>query len=178
MNLIEDESLKGIFLLILAVACNFLPDQLSCQSQKLLNENMFAKHCITLIILYFAIDFTSGVNNKPQHPGKTMYITLLIYIVFMLFTRMNIYFTVVSFLILLSIYILNNYKQYYLQKEEDSNRIKVINTSKNILFIILIVLIFIGASSYFIKQRRDHGKNWSTFKYIFGTTKCYYLTKK
>ena len=178
MNLIEDESLKGIFLLILAVACNFLPDLLSCKTQKLLNENMLAKHFVALVILYFAIDFTSGVSNEPQHPGKTMYITLLIYIAFILFTRMNIYFTVVSFLILGAIYVLNNFKQYYLQKEEDLSRIKAINTSINVLFITLIVLILVGAGSYFIKQRRDHGKNWSTFKYIFGTTNCYYLTKK
>ena len=57
-----DEAMKGIFLLILAVAGNFVAETLGCKTQKLLSENMLAKQVVILLILYFAIDFTSKHN--------------------------------------------------------------------------------------------------------------------
>ena len=38
--------IKGIFLLILAVAGNFVAETLGCKTQKLLSNNMLSKHII------------------------------------------------------------------------------------------------------------------------------------
>ena len=51
-----DESKKGIFLLILAVVSNFIAETMGCKTQKLLNNNMIAKHFVILfidIIIYY-----------------------------------------------------------------------------------------------------------------------------
>lgn len=60
-----DNTIKGLFLLILAVAGNFVAETLGCKTQKLLSENMLAKHFVIILILYFAIDFTSEKLNTP-----------------------------------------------------------------------------------------------------------------
>ena len=62
-----NDVIKGIFLLVLAVAGNFVAETLGCKTQKLLSENMYAKHLVILLILYFAIGFTS--SDEPQHPS-------------------------------------------------------------------------------------------------------------
>ena len=172
MSLYEDESIKGIFLLILAIAGNFIAETLSCKTQKLLRENMLAKHTISIIILYFALDFTAGLSKKPQNPLKAMLMTLIIYILFILFTKMDLNFTVVTFFLLAVIYILNNFKQYYKEKDEKDKVVKYLEISKNYISGILFGIIFIGFGTYFIKQRKEHTKDWSTYKFIFGATKC------
>ncbi len=42
----DSDTIKGIFLLILGVSGNFVAETLGCKTQKLLSENMFAKHFI------------------------------------------------------------------------------------------------------------------------------------
>ena len=62
------ERIKGLFLLILAVSANFVGNLLGCKTQKLLTENMFAKHIVLILLIYFTVDLTS---NKIFHPGKS-----------------------------------------------------------------------------------------------------------
>ena len=61
-----EDTLKGVFLLVLAVAGNFIAETLGCKTQKLLSENMYSKHFISLFVLYFAIGFVN--SDSPQHP--------------------------------------------------------------------------------------------------------------
>ena len=77
-----NDVIKGIFLLVLAVAGNFVAETLGCKTQKLLSENMYAKHMVILLILYFAIGFTGG--DIPQHPSVVLKMALGIYVLFFL----------------------------------------------------------------------------------------------
>ena len=43
--------IKGIFLLILAVAGNFVAETLGCKTQKLLSNNMLSKHIIIILTI-------------------------------------------------------------------------------------------------------------------------------
>ena len=75
--------IKGVFLLILAVSGNFVAETLGCKTQKLLGESMLAKHFIILLVVYFALGFTSDGN---PHPGDLAKNSLIIWIMFVLFT--------------------------------------------------------------------------------------------
>ena len=84
----SNEILKGVFLLVLALAGNFTAETLGCKTQKLLSENMFVKHFISIFILYFAIGFVN--NDHPQHPLIVMILSVIIYGLFLLFAKINI----------------------------------------------------------------------------------------
>ena len=159
--------IKGTFLLLLAVCGNYIAETLSCKTQKYLKENMFLKHFIILIMVYFVINL---MDDKIKHPSENLKITIAIYIIFLLFTKTNIYFTIFSFLILLIILIIENYKKYY--KKNKNNKYKIMEKIQNYLIYLLITIITIGFFLYFIKQRNDHKKNWNTLKFIFGVVKC------
>ena len=53
----SEDAIKGIFLLILAIAGSFITETLGCKTQKMLINNMFAKHFVIILILYFTINF-------------------------------------------------------------------------------------------------------------------------
>ena len=167
-----DQAIKGIFLLVLAVCGNFVAETMGCKSQRLLSKNMIAKHFITFLLLFFAIDFTT--TQSDDSPLDTLKLSSIIYIFFILFTKMNLVFTVLVFLMLTIVYIIGLYIEYYSSHdEEDHNGILVtLKKTKKFLYSGIIGMILLGFGLYFIKQRNEHKKNWSTIKFILGTPKC------
>lgn len=159
--------LKGMFLLILAISGNFIAETLSCKTQKHLSNNMYLKHSIIILMIYFVINL---MDNKIKHPRENFKATLFVYISFLIITKMNIYFTLLSFLLLTSIFIIENYIIYY--KKKKINKYKELYKIQTKLLYLLCGIIILGFSLYFIKQRNDHKKNWNSLKFIFGVIKC------
>ena len=79
----ENIIMLGLFLLVLAVSGNFLSETLSCQSQKLLTDNMIAKQMIIVLVIYFAIILTSA---RGLHPGKALAYAVAIWAGYIMFT--------------------------------------------------------------------------------------------
>ena len=159
--------LKGIFLLILAICGNFIAETLSCKTQKILKNNMYFKQLIIILMIYFVINL---MDDKIKHPKENFKITIIIYLTFLMLTKMNIYFTLITFIILTTIFILENYIIYY--KKNKNNIHKNLKDIQNKLIYTLGGIIVLGFSLYFIKQKNDHKKNWNTLKFIFGVVKC------
>ena len=103
--------LKTIFLLILAISGNFIAETLGCKTQKLLSENIYSKHIVILLLLYFAMDITSN-KTTPISPFVQMRYALVIWVLFIIFTRMNLNFTIAVFIILGIIYNVFFYRIY------------------------------------------------------------------
>ena len=59
--LLDNNLLKGIFLLILAIAGNYIAELFGCQTRYLLNNNIFVKHFLTLVLIYFTLGFTDNI---------------------------------------------------------------------------------------------------------------------
>lgn len=167
----DSDTIKGIFLLILAVSGNFVAETLGCKTQKLLSEDMFAKHIIIYLIIYFALGFTS---NNHVHPGELAKYSLLIWILFVLFSKMTLPFTIVTFILLAFMYIIHSFIDYYKHQGEEKHK----NDIENFQMIekytksTVILMVIIGFILYFMKQYKEYYKTWSTFKFIFGVNKC------
>ena len=165
----NDEYIKGIFLLALGVSGNFVAETLGCQTQKLLTESMLAKQSVILMMIYFAIDFGAASN---QSPFKNVAVTLGIYILFIMFTKMNIYFTLSTFSLLALVYFINSNINYYKDDTKHKNLVKDLSMVKKILYYLIIGLIIPGFIIYYLEQRKDHGNGWDPLKFIFGVTNC------
>ena len=164
-----DDGIKGIVLLILAVAGNFVANTLGCRTQKLLNENMYAKHLVILLILYFAINFTN--SNEPMHPKTTLKISLGVYVLFLLFTKMDIYFTMIVFGLIVITYINSTFINYY-TKVTPNSKIKRLKNIQMMMYTLMTCLVVIGSVLYYRKQYSEYYKIWSIKKYLFGVNKC------
>ena len=167
-----DTEVKGLFLLVLAISGNFIAETLNCRTQKVLSENMYAKHLISLFILFFSIT----LFNKEE-PLKIFIKAISIYILFLLFTRMNLMFTWIVFILLTVYYVVGLYLDYYVKESEKESekyldRIKKLHKTKELITKMILIFILTGFTLYFQKQYKDHYKNWSTTKFIFGVRNC------
>lgn len=171
--------IDGVYLLILTVMGNFVAELLGCKSQKLLSNNMYAKHLLIIIVIYFVIGFTG--NDSSVSPGIRFKYAFIVWLLFVLFTKMNIYITGISFAILTSIYLINDYVKYYQTLDKNNNNdtnkdlIFKLNNYSDLLIKSLVGLILGGSSIYAYKQYNDHKSNFSLMKLVFGTLKCDFL---
>ena len=167
----SDGMLKGIFLLILAVSGNFVAETLGCKTRKFLTENMFAKHAVILLILYFSIGFTSG--DTPTYPFTNLKAAMYIYILFILFTKMNMMFTTIVFTLLTIAYINYTFINYYeTVTPKETVKIEHHRNVQNLLYKIIIGMILVGFVLYYRKQYAAYSKTWSTTNFLFGVNKC------
>jgi len=173
--------IKAIFLLILAVSGNFVAETLSCSTQNILSNNMLAKQFVILLMIYFTLGF---VGDNSVNPTINFVFTLLMYVIFICFTKMDIYFTLISIIILTLIYIIHSYSDYYKlldTKDKNIKHKKTINRLENVIklmSIILILIIVTGFVIYTNRQMKTHGANWSTRKFLFGVNVCDSLKQK
>lgn len=167
----EGKIVKGTILLTLAIMGNYTGELLSCRVQKLLSENILMKHIVSFFILYFAVDFTS---DTPLHPSHIIINAFVIYLIFLMFNKLNVIFTIIVFLIFAIIYILTTYRIYYDYTDNKKYQYMIdnIDNISNIFKFTGIIILIIGFVTYFRKQYREHSKNWSSFKFLFGVIKC------
>lgn len=164
-------TIRGTVLLLLAVAGNFIAETLSCNTQKLLRENMFAKHIITLFILYFAVDFAN--TEEPEHPFAILKTAGVIYLLFLFFTKMSLRFTIAAFSLLAGIYVLTTFIDYYkVDSANNADLIERLEKMQENTFLFILGVIVVGTGAYFMKQYKDHKDEWSTFKFVFGIERC------
>ena len=160
---------KSLFLLFLSIVGNFIAETLSCGSQKVLEKNMFVKSLIIFFLIYFTMDFS---DKSVVHPIVHLKRSAVVWIFILMFTKMNNFYTGITLLLLILTYIVNNFIEYYQHDETNNkemlNRLNMINYILNRLMIVMLV---IGFSLYFLKQKRDH-KKFSYTKFILGVQKC------
>lgn len=165
-NYLDKNLVKGVFLLIIAVCGNFVAETLGCQTQKLLAENMLAKHLIIIMIIFFSINLT---GDSDIHPNINMLKSLFVWILFVFFTRMSLNFTIIVFSLIMIVYIMDSYINYYIKKNEETKSLLLVQTN---LYYIICLLIITGFVLYLKKQYIDYKDNWNTLTFLFGKTIC------
>jgi hypothetical protein len=164
----------GIFLLILAVSGNFVAETISCQSQKLLSTNMFAKNIIILMVIYFSLGFAS--SEKIVNPITLAGNSVVIWLFFLLFNKMDIQYTVISIVGMFAILVLKNFVDYYVASKENAHMVPILVKGMDFLFASVCLTVIVGFLLYFKKQYREYYKSFSFITFIFGKTTCKSLT--
>ena len=166
--MIHRDLIKGIFLLVVAVCGNFVAETLGCQTQKLLSNNMFAKQFVILLTIYFALDFTNEDIVSPVEHIKT---SVIVWTLFLLFTKMNLVFTIITFGLILVSYVSGNFIDYYQATNADKRDYNVLENIEIMSVRLAVATTVFGFIFYFFKQYREK-RNFSITKFLFGVPKC------
>ncbi len=169
--------LKGVFLIVLTIIGTTVENTFSCQTLKVLHTNMFAKQIIIFCLIYFTIDFT---DDKQSHPIDTFKTTINIWLLYIIISKQNLYFTMINFSLLVVLYVLYNYDDYLNKVLNESSgerntilkKIKYVKQIKTYGKHLFIVCAIVGFIFYFVKEKREHTKNFTYTKFLFGTNKC------
>jgi hypothetical protein len=195
-----------IFAFYILIACNFLGPIFGCRLQHLLIGNMFAKHVIGFVALYFLIVTVSN-DLSDNSLLKNLLLSIGVYIWFFITTRAPLNIMIFNIVLLCIIYILHirykrseQLKQSKQSKEGDTGpsgmmattppqegpvlsmgqyNIKM-NTHFYVLLLITLNVItsIIGFGLYFREKRAEYKSAFKTSKFLLGTSTCRKYTPK
>ena len=167
-NITINDIIKSIFLMLLAISGGYVAQTLGCKTQNLLTNNLYVKHIVIIMLIYF----TSSVFGETKNPNESFKITILIYAIYLLFTKMNIQFTLLVFFLLGVNYILSTYIKYYEKEGIEKERITNFKDIQKKLTITIAVLILLGFGLYFREKYIEYGNKFSPLKFMFGVLTC------
>lgn len=155
-----------LFILSASVLTNFIGDTMGCKIQKIFSYNSYLKFLVILFLIYTTITIVDKNTSPNEHFIKSLIILLL----FILFTKNTLRMTVSIGIFMILLFIIEDYKNYYKNKNELKLVEKLEKTSIFIKYLILI-LILIGHIMYISKQYNHFGDSFDIFK-LYKGSKC------
>lgn len=133
-------------------------------SPKVLNElknNRFMQHCVSFITIFVLVSLF--IINKQ----KTLIVSVLIYIWFLMVIKLNTQFQIIIILLIFLSLFVNFDDFYYSNKYKDKN--KNLDKSKTlyILTIVLFAITIFGNCLYLNKKYNQYGGDFNFFKFCF-----------
>jgi len=159
-------ALAGMYLWLLF---GFFSSLLSCDFQRAVSQNMYAKHLIAFITFFFLMTVVD--NNNHITILQTWLKTLIVYILFLMSTKSKLLASMTVFIIL----VIDQTIKIHIQNVQSKNPIADIRNyqkARDYLYILLIIVIVFGYIHYFIRARNEFGKDFSYVSFIFGTHHC------
>ena len=163
------EIYKGFLLLIFLVSTNTIGETMGCSMNKIIHEPI-TKYIFLFLIIWITLDIGTPVEITP---ANNLGNGILLWIFFIILTRTDIYVMIAVISLIIIMYVLNSYKDYYKKKIVKQKSDKLMRMSKLIERImkliegLIMVLIIGGFLHYFYKQYNDHRKDFSIFKFLF-----------
>ena len=167
---------NALFVFVLIISGNYIADLFPCRVQKLMRENVYMKHLIGFMIMYFLTILTfpelksiSGIESA-----------VFLYILFILTTKIDYIAWVIVMSIYALIYLLNIYvfdlrkKKTKNKKEEKANKKKIIHIKRFITVLIFfnIFLILLGFIYRVGMMKMKYKKTFSFSKFIQNIPNC------
>lgn len=160
-------ALSGMFLWLIF---GFLSHLINCDLQRFLTSNPLWIHFFGIIAFFFLFTF---VDNNTSSISIIWLKTIFVYFLFILMTKSRWYFAVPVILLLV---ITQSIKKELQIKTSNNQNVTEFKRKQeiitNVLQIVIIVLIFIGASHYLNIQYKEHKKDFSLWKFLFIANKC------
>lgn len=176
----KDNTGNIIFLLLLALMTNFIPQTLNCSVREIMENNMIVKQFVIFFLIYFSLAYRSGSFDNPiRHLKHSLQIQFL----FLAVTHQKPFWFFYGLFILGIGYILQHYIEY--QRKTYGLNINELGTNGSSkvgdIFWVLDKLKYVAIASLVIGNidflmysinRHSSIKDFSIFEYIFGTSVC------
>ena len=160
--------INPLFLLFLTISGNFLAQLFPCQVQELFTTSIFHKHILAFFTLFFAIVLSSDDTKDLTLLFRK---TILLYLLFVLITRMDKNFFLLFLFILASKYLLEKQIEN-LPKDTPEETLNNYNKMNKMLQYTLIIIGIIGFLIYLGEKKYEYGTDFDFSTFIFGKTVC------
>ncbi len=161
----DKEYIKPIFYLIIgSVFQELISKSLGSRMNKLLFKNKYFKHCFLLFVIYFSQEL--GGTPHSVNPSISLLLSIGIWLIIQMFTKVNMVFTILMLVLLVVSYILQNYSDYYEKKgikESHRNILRLISKYKKYLIGGVLLIGFLQA----VIQASRKQSNFSFLSYMF-----------
>jgi len=163
------DTMTALSAMMLWLLFGFMTPLLSCDIQRLMTNNVYAKHIMSFILFFFLMAVIDNSNSASV--GKTWLKAFYVYVLFMfaIKSKLGASLTVIALLVVdqtIRIHIDNKKRNNKLDNIERFER------ARKVLFAALVVTVIVGYIMYMIRAMNEHSEDFSHLKLFFGTNKC------
>jgi hypothetical protein len=162
----------SLFVLYLILSANFLVPLFPCRAQSFLQGSMLSRHILGYLTMTFFVVLTNQKN--PLEISKLFGMSFLLYLWFILTTRMDVYMFLALIILIGGAYILQLYENDLAEKSAENNQaaINKIQLAKKIIAGIALAVTGIGVVLYYGEKRIEYGTKFSHVNFILGSSVC------
>lgn len=178
LNLKENNSkytilAKSLFVFYLIVSGNYLGNLFGCKTQQVFNENMYVKHLLGFFTLYFFISLVETSDVVPTSLTDRFVFAFVVYIWFIISTRIEVKYWLVLIILLCIIYVLQlNIESENKKELPDSKKIENISKIQKIILYISVIITIIGFLIYLGEKKHEYKKSFNYSTFFSGVAKC------
>lgn len=168
MQLLTDFALaspKSIFVLYLIISGNFLANFFGCRTQEAFSTNMWLKHLLGFMTLYFFVVLVDSKSKLSDSPTQQFGFSILFYLLFLLTTRMDYKWWLAMILGLAIVYTMQVYKEH--EKTEEELR-QQINQYQTYIVYVLVVVLVVGVIVYYGKKKIKYRRRFQSAQVLGG----------
>lgn len=149
-------AISGLYLWLLF---GYLSSMVSCDLQKMMQNNMIMRHSIGIIAFFFLFTVVDKDNKSPIISlwGKTIYV----YLLFLLLVKSKWYFSLPVLLCLVIDQTLKSHIDYLTNIDTNDKNIEKYKNYRNKLFTVMLLLIVGGFVHYTFRQYNEFGKDFN-----------------
>ena len=177
----------GYFLIFLftIITSTYIAELLSCQFRNMLTNNMYARHYLAILMIFFFImglggwSFDSSVDKMASNSWSSanamdsFIMACTIYIIFVISSKSHIVPNLIFLGSLFLIYFISAQRNYWQARSmisANTNLLMIYTTY--ILSLTSIITLFFGFINYIYYQKSQYGDSFNWFMFIFGGQNC------
>ena len=159
----------SIFIMYLIIAGSFLGGLLGCRTQQLITTNMAVKHLLGLMTMFFFIVMLDSNSKVDTNPANLLIYAFILYMIFVVTTRMDHKWWVAFIVSLFFIYVLQAYKDHRDTDDEERERYK--KYQMNLIYVSAFIVIM-GFLIYLGKKKAEYKDQFEFGTFLFGSPQC------
>ena len=147
--------INGMFFLLLIISSGFVGDILNCKYQRAIVNNIYMKHLVAFLTLYF---LNSNLFTDEDHPFNKLLNCMILYIIFVIIMRLNLTFTGIVLFLIFIIHLLHQHYIFYRENPDKTENYKLVIKLHYFIRLISIITLIIAIIGLIIniKQRKKN----------------------
>ena len=170
--------INGMFFLLLIISSGFVGDILNCKYQRAIVNNIYMKHLVAFLTLYF---LNSNLFTDEDHPFNKLLNCMILYIIFVIIMRLNLTFTGIVLFLIFIIHLLHQHYIFYRENPDKTENYKLViklHYFIRLISIITLIIAIIGLVINIKERKKEYGKDFNLNKFILGNLKCENIERK
>ena len=164
--------MKTLLILYLIISANFLAQTFGCKTQYSLNTSMYVKHIVGFFtLLYFVNSIDTDKTTDEFLFFKRFFKTIMLYLVFILSTRMNTTVFMLFIGLLMINFILSQYANT-LDTKHFAAKLQIYDTIGKVISKLAIIFLAIGVLLYIKEKKIEYKGKFSYVTFLVGKTTC------
>jgi hypothetical protein len=160
----------SLFILYLVISGNFLAPLFSCQLQHFIEDTMFFRHILGFLTMTFFVVLANRTN--PMTYRGVLSLSGVLYIWFLLSTRMSLRFWTLFILLIGAVYMIHLYQSDLTSDTPTKEEAEKLDETKLILTATAGLVTVVGFLSYLGEKHIEFGSKFKFEQFILGAPRC------